>query len=101
MKGISYKEDADSIDEALQIPRERVDEFNYRCSVIVHDYFRPTKEGVLPPTDQILKLYIALAENEQELVYLAYMAGCRTHAILTEMKESDDFDFEEDIEDEF
>lgn len=66
---IKYKNGTTSVDEALGIPQERVDELEYRFRVIVHEFFRPTKDEYLPSTDQILKSYIALAENEQELVF--------------------------------
>lgn len=81
MKPIQYKDGTDYIYKALRITKERSEELDYRCSLILHEYFRPTKNGSLPPTDRILKLYIQLAENEQELIYLAYFAGMKVEEI--------------------
>lgn len=84
MKGIKFLNDKDTIWEALAIPKERADEIDFRFQVILHDFFKPTKSEYLPSTDQIIKLFIALAQNEQELIYCAYMAGMKVEEIFGE-----------------
>ncbi len=95
MEAIKYINDGDYVWEALVIPKERADELDFRFQGILHDFFRPTKNKYLPSTDQILKLFIALAENEQELVYCAYMAGMKVEEIFGEELAN-----EENVEDE-
>jgi hypothetical protein len=94
---IQYKDNAESVGEALLIPKERREDLVFRMSLIIHDFLKPTKDHVLPNSDQILKLFIALAENNQELAYLAYCAGEKTFEIFSDLEQVDDemFDDEE------
>lgn len=84
MKGIKFINDKDNVWQALTIPKQRVEEIEFRFQVILHDFFKPTKSEFLPSTDQIIKLFISLAENEQELVYCACMAGMKVEEIFGE-----------------
>ena len=81
MKGTKFLNDKDTVWQALAIPKKRVEEIEFRFQIILHDFFKPTKSKYLPCSDQIIKLFIALAENEQELIYCAYMAGMKIEEI--------------------
>ena len=85
-----FKDGCDTIPEALGIPEDRIEELEFRFNLIMHEYFKPTKDQMLPPTDQILKLYIALAENQQELILCAYFAGMKIEEIFGEMLTEDE-----------
>lgn len=79
---ISFKDNCDFLFEALGISEERYDELEHRIMLIVHEYMRPLKKHeVSQPSDQILKLCIALAENQQELILCAYAAGMKVEEI--------------------
>lgn len=96
MKAIKYLAEKETIWESLDISKERVEDIEFRMKLILHDFFKPTKSEYLPPTDQILKLYISLAKNEQELIYCAYLAGMKTEEIFGE-----ELAKEENVEDEY
>lgn len=95
---ISYNDAATEIHNALGIPKKRFEELEYRMSIIIHEFFRPTKDHFLPKSDTILKQFISLAENHQELVFVSFVAGVKTEEMIfnnDEIEVGDD-DLEDD-----
>lgn len=90
MNPIKWKDGQDEIWDSLCIPVKRRKKLLYRFECIMHELHRP-KEN---PEEQVIdfahvaKLFIALAENEQELAFCAYVAG----GIVADMKESDEWE---------
>jgi hypothetical protein len=78
---VVFKKDAEYTHDLLGLTEERAEELNFRFNLILHEFLRPTREGFLPPIGNILKLFVALAENEQELVYCAYYAGMKVEEL--------------------
>lgn len=72
---VSFKSGCDTIPDCLGISEKRAQDLIFRGQEILHNFFKPTKDDFLPPTDDILKMYIALAENNQELVFCSFLAG--------------------------
>lgn len=72
---LAFKDGCDFLHEALGLTNDRAEDLRYRMECIVHDFLRPTKENVLPDSDVLVKLFMALAENTQEVAYLSYCAG--------------------------
>ncbi len=71
------------------IPKAREKELDFRMQTILHDYHRPTKEDYLPPPSQITKLFLALAENEQGIAYLAFNAGLQVQHIMESYEDAE------------
>jgi hypothetical protein len=76
MNKIKWKENGKHIADNLHIPEKRKEELEYRLSLICHEMEKPVRKGQQSPTSDIfIKLCIALAENEQELIFCSYIAG--------------------------
>lgn len=88
---VYWEDDKDFVYESLGITKERMDELEYRMSLIIHDFLRPTKSGVLPSTGVIIKLFVQLAENAQELILCAYFAGQRINEMFGEQEIEDEY----------
>lgn len=96
MKPITFKAKYNTVDQALGISPARVRKLEFRCSLILHEQFKPREtEEEYPSSEEILKLFISLAENEQELVYLSYLAGMKVQELYVDY-EPDEFYEEED-----
>lgn len=90
---ISYNDKGTTTFESLNIPYERFLELDYRMACIVHDILRPRRsDEELPHSGVLLKQFLALAENEQELAFVAFCAAKRT----LEIYEADDIEEEEE-----
>ncbi len=90
MKGIMLKDKAETLAEEFCISTAREEELDYRMEMIMHDYHRPTKDKTLPPPRVITKLFLALAQNEQELAYLAFNAGTQVQLIVSTYEDADE-----------
>lgn len=85
MKDIKFRDGKDFIYEALGIPKERASNLEYRMALIIHEIFRPTKTGTFTWTDaQILKLFLALAETDEERVLCSYCAGRKAEELASQ-----------------
>ena len=90
---ITFKDGCDNLLEALGIDKKRGEELQYRLAVIVHEITKPLRQNEKSPeSDQLVKLCIALAENEQELVFCAYIAGMKVNDLF----DIDEEEYEED-----
>ena len=86
---MKLKDKAKTLSEEFCIPKARAKELDFRMESILHDYHRPTKDDFLPPPSQITKLFLALAENEQELAYCAFNAGCAVQHIMENYEDAE------------
>lgn len=76
MKDIFIKNEADTIGASLGIPQKRQNKLFHRMALVLHELFRPTEDGVINWREtQIMTLFLALAETEEERLLCAYMAG--------------------------
>jgi hypothetical protein len=99
MKPIHWKEGEDYLWKSLEIEEERAEELEHRFRLILHDAIRPLKkdeEG--PKSDVIIKLFLALAKTQEELILCAYVAGTKIPEIYSteDEYEFDEWDEEED-----
>lgn len=86
---------AEFVWESLDISRARAEDLNYRMACIIHEITRPVrKHQESPGSDQLVKLFLALAENTQELAFVAYCAGTK----VADIWETND-EYEEDFGD--
>jgi hypothetical protein len=82
MKPIKWKSGCNNIPESLDIPQKRIDELEYRLQLICHEMNKPVRKDEESPTsDTFIKMCVALAENEQELVFCAFVAGTQVENI--------------------
>ena len=92
---VQFKTGCDDLYQALGIPEDRAEELTYRMKCIIHEVTRPTKGNEEGPTsDVMLKMFIALAENQQELIMCSYMAGFKTPDVF-DLYDLDEEDFDE------
>lgn len=92
---VSYSVDKnnDYVWQSLGISEKRADDLNYRMQLIIHDCTRPVKKGEQSPgSDVLVKLFLALAEDTQELAFVAYSAGTAVPQIFDTEEDDDDFD---------
>ena len=90
MKNIYWKDGEDEIYMCLGIPESRSKKMLHRMHLIMHNLNTPhenPEENIIQYAD-IVKLFIAIAQNEQELIYCSFMAG----RIIGEMQAEDYFD---------
>lgn len=79
MKDILFKNNSETVFGAIGITEERSNYLYYRMECIIHDMFRPTPTGHIEWKDtDIIKLFIALAETDEERILLSYYAGRRS-----------------------
>lgn len=91
---ITFKDGCDSVPESLGIPTDRAADLAYRLELIIHEVQKPVRHDKgeeHPNSDQFIKLCIALAENDQELVFCSYVAGLKVKDIY-----ADEEEYEED-----
>lgn len=90
MKNILWKDGEEEIYNSLCIPEKRAKKLMHRFELIMHELHTPKEnpEDNVIEFAQIPKLFIALAENEQELAFCAYVAG----GIVSDMKEDDEWE---------
>jgi hypothetical protein len=94
MKPIKWKEGEDYLWKSLGIEQERAEEIEYRIKLILHDAVRPVKDPEdSPGSDVIIKLFLALAQNQEELILCAYLAGTQIPKIYN--TEEDEYEFDE------
>ncbi len=85
--------------QGLDIPEERAMDLDYRMECIIHEMTRPFRKGrgdESPGSDQLIKMFLSLAENAQELAYVSYCAGIAVPKIWNTEDE-----FEEDFDDDW
>lgn len=76
MKDILFKDGCEYFYESIGIPEERALELDYRVRLIMHELSKPTRDGVVQYRDsQIVKLFLALGETEEERIFLSFIAG--------------------------
>ena len=92
MKPVKWKEGEDFLWKSLGIPQERAEELEYRFKLIIHDAIKPLKNTEDGPTsDTIIKLFLALANNQEELILCAYVAGTKIPEIYSTDDELEDY----------
>lgn len=97
MNTIKWKDGCDSLYKSLRIPQKRADDLDYRLQLIIHEVNKPVRKGEsTPSSDVFIKMCIALAENEQELVFCAYVAGISVNTIYGDNEIMDESYEEED-----
>lgn len=76
MKDILIKNNVDTIWEAFGIAPKRAKKLQHRMDLAIHNLFTPTEDGLIRWRDiDIVKLFLALAETDEERVVLSYFAG--------------------------
>lgn len=98
MKPTQWKEGEDYLWKSLGIEQERAEELEYRFRLILHDATKPLKNTEDGPTsDVIIKLFLALATTQEELILCAYVAGTKIPEIYNIHEEEwEEYDEEED-----
>jgi hypothetical protein len=95
MKPIIFKDGCDTLAEALGITKDREDELAYRLNLIIHDFTRPKRKSDKDDdnygSDKLIKLFVAVAETEEERIWCAYNAGNK----VPEMYNTDEYEFDE------
>jgi len=94
---ITFKDGCENLWESLGIPEERANDLDFRLRLIIHEVTKPVRHDKgeqHPESDEFIKLCIALAENEQELIFCSYIAGLKVPEIY---HTEEDF-YEEDLE---
>lgn len=91
MKEISWKDGQDALWKTLGIPESRAKKLLFRMERTDYDFFAPQEdEEATWSEDEFLKLFVALAENPQELIFVSFMAGKRImHRIVEERINAD------------
>jgi len=94
MEPIQWKDGCDYVWQNLGLSQDRVQELGHRMDLIVHELARPVRNPEeAPDTSQILKLFVALAENQQELVFCAYIGGMEMRQLYDEDEDNDETEF--------
>ncbi len=89
---ITWIEGQESLFQSLGIPDERASELDYRLRLIIHEVTKPVKkEEDVPDSATFIKMCLALADNQAELIFCSYVAG---------QKVAELYDYEEDFIDE-
>lgn len=81
MQELNLNRKGENFLEVFGISQDRGKELVYGMKMVIHDLHAPSKDGSRTRdfTDlDILFPFIALAENDQERVFLAFQAGRRT-----------------------
>jgi hypothetical protein len=91
---LSYNDKAEMVYESLNIQDQRAEDLVYRMDVIIHELTRPRRKGEKGPhSGELLKLFLGLAENEQELAFVAFTAGIKTVEIFDVITPEDEGDW--------
>lgn len=92
MKPIKWKEGEDYLWKSLGIEEERAEELEHRFKLILREAMRPVKKGEQSPTsDVIIKMFIALAKTQEELILCSFVAGSHVNNLF----DDEDEDYEE------
>lgn len=85
MKDISWKDGEDTLFKTLGIPEARAKKLLFRMERTDYDFFAPEEDEEATWSEaELLKLFVALAENPQELILVSYICGKRVHARIME-----------------
>ena len=77
MEKVQLNLEANNLYEGFDISEERGEELNYQCRLILHEAQKPQKNinYVQINSCKIIQKFIDLAENENERIFLAFIAG--------------------------
>lgn len=79
---VSYNDKKMAPHESLGISEERMEELSYRMDLIVHEFNKPLRKGEKGPhTGVIHKLFLALAEDVQEVALVSFFAGFKVQEL--------------------
>lgn len=95
---ITFKDGCENLWESLGIEKDRADDLYYRLNLIIHEVTKPVRHDKgeeHPGSDQFIKLCIALAQTDQELVFCSYVAGLKVKDLYNTEDEEEYYDDEE------